>query len=159
MSTEIFGVKDLLESLVRLEQNGHKFYSQASEKFDDLEIREFFKFLAEEELGHEKLYKSLAEELGSNVSNTTRESYDDEYNEYLQSLVENTFNFDLDESLTDVKAVYKFAMGLEKDTIIFIGEIRKLLPDFKADIFERVEKEERKHIHLIDQWYKKHIAK
>ncbi|MDO5046909.1 MAG: ferritin family protein [Anaerococcus sp.] len=159
MSTEIFGVRDLLESLVRLEQNGYNFYSEASKKFDDLEIREFFKFLAEEELGHEQLYKGLAEEVGSNVSNTSRSSYDEEYNEYLKSLVENSFDFNLDENLTDVKAVYKFALGLEKDTIIFIGEIRNLLPDFKKDIFERVEKEERNHIKLINDWYRKYIEK
>lgn len=159
MSTEIFGPKDLLESLVRLEENGYDFYSKASEKFDDLEIREFFKFLAEQELGHKELYTKLAKEIPQESSNKGRESYDDEYNEYLQSLVENTFNFELDESLKDVKNVYKFALGLEKDTIIFIGELRNILPDFKPEIFDRVEKEERSHIKLINDWYKKYIKK
>ncbi|MDD7305691.1 MAG: ferritin family protein [Peptoniphilaceae bacterium] len=159
MSTEIFGPKDLLESLVRLEKNGYEFYSKASEKFDDLEVKEFFKFLANQELGHEKLYKELAEEVATSSSNTSRQSYDEEYNDYLQSLVENTFNFELDQNLKDVKNVYKFALGLEKDTIIFIGELRNILPDFKKEIFEKVEKEERGHIKLINDWYKKYINK
>ncbi|MDO5027157.1 MAG: ferritin family protein [Tissierellia bacterium] len=159
MSTEIFGVKDLLESLVRLEQNGYKFYNKASEKFDNLEIREFFKFLAEQELGHEELYKKLAEEVSNSNSNTSRQSYDNEYNDYLKSLVENSFSFELDENLSDVKSVYKFSIGLEKDTIIFIGEIRRLMPDFNPEIFDRVEKEERSHIKLINDWYNKYIGR
>ncbi|MDO5018626.1 MAG: ferritin family protein [Lagierella massiliensis] len=157
MSTEIFGVKDLLESLVRLEQNGYNFYIKASEKFDNLEIREFFKFLAEQELGHEELYKNLAKEVETSNSNTSRESYDNEYNEYLKSLVENTFNFQIDENISDVNEVYKIAITLEKDTIIFIGEIRRLMPNFSPEIFEKVEKEERSHIRLINDWYNKYI--
>lgn len=50
-------------------------------------------------------------------------------------------------------------MALEKDTIIFIGEIRRLMPDFNKDVFDRVEKEERGHIKMVDQWYKKYIEK
>lgn len=157
MSTEIFEPKDLLESLVRLEQNGHSFYIEASKRFDDLEIKEFFKFLADQELHHEKLYKELAEKSEISTSNLSRKEYDEEYKLYLQSLVDASFDFDFNFDDSDVKDVYNFAIGLEKDTIIFIGELRKILPDFEREIFDKVEAEERKHIKLINDWYKRFI--
>lgn len=33
------------------------------------------------------------------------------------------------------------------------------MPDFNKDVFDRVEKEERGHIKMVDQWYKKYIEK
>lgn len=145
-----FQVSDLLNSLVRLEHNGNAFYSKMAEQSKDRAQRDFFRFLAEQEEKHEKLYTDLAQEYAKRPNLTS--DLDDNYVDYLKTLVDQNFDFD-DSIVEDLKASIKFALSLEKDTIIFIGEIETLLaqPD---PIFKQIKDEERGHIRMIQKFRK-----
>ncbi len=147
-----FQPKDLLETLVKLEQNGQKFYEEMAKKFsDDKKNREFFEFLADQETHHEALYKSLSEKIDKNQE--IDKEYDDEYKAYIQSMIDQIFNFDSSNVGDDPIDIYRFSIGIEKDTILFIKEVRTIVPEFEPELIDRVEAEERGHIKLIHQWY------
>lgn len=151
-----FQPKDLLESLVRLEQNGEKFYRRMVQKFsNDKESSEFFNFLADQETHHEALYKNLSQQIDDNQS--IDEEFDDEYKAYIENLIDQIFNLDSSKVGNDTIDIYRFAIGLEKDTILFIKEVKSILPNFKPELLRKVEAEERGHIKLIQQWYDGHI--
>ncbi len=50
---------DIIASAVEIERRGHKFYQQAEQSAADKEAREFFAFMAGEELKHEKIFASM----------------------------------------------------------------------------------------------------
>lgn len=151
-----FQPKDLLESLVRLEQNGESFYRNMAKKFsDDKESADFFTFLADQETHHEALYKKLSEQIDDNQA--IDKEFDDEYKAYIQNLIDQIFNLDSSKVGDDTIDIYRFAIGLEKDTILFIKEVKSIVPDFEPELLDKVEAEERGHIKLIQQWYDGHI--
>ena len=44
-------------------------------------------------------------------------------------------------------------MGLEKDTILFIEEVSRIIPNYESESLEYAKNEERNHIKLINEWY------
>lgn len=143
-----FQVVDLLNSLVRLEHSGNAFYGKMAERSKDRAQRDFFRFLADQEEKHEQLYTGLAQEYAKRPGLTG--DLDDNYVDYLQTLVNQSFDFD-ESIVEDLRASVQFALSLEKDTIIFIGEIETLLaqPD---PIFRQIKNEERGHIRMIQKF-------
>lgn len=151
-----FQPKDLLESLVRLEQNGEGFYRIMARKFaDDKESSDFFTFLAEQETHHQALYKKLSGQVDENQA--IDKDFDDEYRAYIENLIDQIFHLDPSKVGNDTIDIYRFAIGLEKDTILFIKEVKAIIPNFEPELLRKVEAEERGHIKLIQQWYNSHI--
>lgn len=134
--------------------NHHK--TDMAKKFsDDKESEEFFTFLADQETHHESLYKKLSSKMDDNQG--IDEEYDDDYKAYIQNLIDQSFNLDSSNVGDDLIDIYRFAIWLEKDTILFIKEVRTIIPNFEPELLDKVEKEERGHIKLIQQWYNSHI--
>lgn len=147
-----FQPKDLIETLVRIEQNGLAFYTNMAEKYkDDKETSKFFSWLADQEKEHEKMYKSLASSISD--TNVIQEQFDGEYDAYIQTLINQSFEFDSKYVSEDLKDAYKFSMGLEKDTILFIEEASRIIPNYESESLEYAKNEERNHIKLINEWY------
>lgn len=49
----------ILEEAIKREQAAHKLYSRGAELAENVELRQIFAMLAEEELGHEKMLKQV----------------------------------------------------------------------------------------------------
>ncbi|MDY3118417.1 MAG: ferritin family protein [Peptoniphilus sp.] len=150
---EQFKVVDLIESLVRLEQFGKRFYVKCAEKTEEVENKKFFNFLADQESRHEEIYKDLASKYEGQQGIDNK--YDEDYSAYLSALVNQSFDFDEDIDVNDFKVAMKRALGLEKDTIIFISEVENIL-NSKDEVIEKIKEEERGHIRLINDYWNAH---
>lgn len=144
--SEVFRTGDLLNSLVELEKTGHDFYLKMSRQSRDAKRGDLFRFLAGEEAKHEKIYTDLSNEFSG--STTAHEEVDEDYGAYLKALLSQHFNFSAAD-LDTPEAALKFAVSLEKDTLIYLGELQSVLKGWKADLFERIKKEERNHLRML----------
>lgn len=140
---------DLLGSLVELEKTGHEFYQKMSQQIKDEKVSSLFRFLAGEEAKHEKIYTDLANELKQSAPVT--EKVDPDYDAYLKALISQNFHFSSADFST-LDAAFRFAISLEKDTLIYIGEVQNIMKDQKAELFEGIKKEERKHLRMLTEY-------
>jgi len=138
---------EILEVATTLERNGEKFYREAERKFDDPEIRETFRFLAQEEVKHERLFAKLLAQL---TSYEPPEQFTEEYFGYLRAYVtdvvftESRFD-ELVAGITDPIAAVRFAKQREQDTILFYLELRELIPTTERKVIDEIIQEERLH--------------
>ncbi len=144
--SEVFRAGDLLNSLVELEKTGNDFYLRMSRQAKDAKSGNLFRFLAGEEAKHEKIYVDLSQECGG--STAAHADIDEEYGAYLKALLSQHFDFSPADPDT-LEAALKFAVSLEKDTLLYIGELQNVLKDWKTDLFERIKKEERSHLKML----------
>lgn len=147
--SEVFRAADLLNSLIELEKTGCSFYREASERIRDDKISGLFRCLSGEEAKHAKLYESLSGELSRTEAVT--EAVDEDYDAYLKVLLHQNFHFTADDFRTMDEAL-RFAVSLEKDTLIYVGEMQNLLGNRKADLFEAIKREERRHLRMLSEY-------
>lgn len=147
---EVFGAGDLLGSLVELERTGHEFYLRMSQQAGDEKIRRLFRFMAGEEARHEKIYAGLAAEFRDGAP---AGDADADYQAYLKVLVSQNFRFDPD-GIRTMEEAMRFAVSLEKDTLIYIGEVQTILKGQRAELFETIKKEERNHLRMLAEYAK-----
>lgn len=153
--SEVFQISDLLNSLIELEKTGHSFYDQAAKITSDAKAADLFRYLAGEEEKHEKLYMDLAEKFRDEAPGG--EPLDEEYNAYLQTLLSRQFHFN-DADLQSLEAAFRFAVSLEKDTLLYVGEVRTILEDRHTELFKIIQKEERKHLKLLTDFQENQSA-
>ena len=130
--------------MVRLEQTGHQFYTELAVRSEDEEEKNFC-MLAKEELKHEKIYADLAEQY---KSVEPENQLDEPYGAYLDILINQNFSF-TEEDLKDRETAFKIAVGLEKDTLLFISEVELLIDTNHKEVFEKIKAEERSHLRAL----------
>lgn len=143
----MFEPSEVFQLAVRIEENGERFYRQMSEKFGDPELKKLFVFLADEEIGHRKIYEKI---LSSIELQKPRESFPGEYFAYLRSYADNII-FSQKEydkkigEISDARAAIDFAIGAELSSILYYQEIKKIVPENRYEKIEQIIDEERKH--------------
>ncbi|NQT89076.1 ferritin family protein [bacterium] len=145
----IFQVSEIVQMAVDEEHNGYYFYKTLADCADHAGLREMAVTLAEQEQGHETAFIALRDELGSQAPN---ESYPGEYADYMAVLVNGkTFPDEegairlAQESGGDAGAV-DLAILFEKNTLLFLGEMRKLVAERHQGKVDILIDEERQHL-------------
>jgi rubrerythrin len=131
----VFGnADDVFGMAVRIEENGHAFYSAAAKKTQDLVARKLFEDLALMEAGHIATFKALRSSLPG--SWPTDAIWDPEgLGEcYLQATADtHVFTKEAGESrLEKIKApveIFDLALQFEKDSVAFFIGLKEILPD------------------------------
>ncbi|OGW58210.1 MAG: hypothetical protein A2Z09_06600, partial [Nitrospirae bacterium RBG_16_43_8] len=143
---EKFSVNEVIEQAVQTERLGYQFYSSMAKKFEKEEaFKKLFETVAQEELRHEKTFSELKEITG----NEELEGWED-VSRYLRAIVESEFFLGRNKSLPSlahVKSIgdaVNFAMGFEKETLLYFYEIRNIIKE--KDIVDEIINEERSHI-------------
>ena len=155
----LFEVKEVLDFAVYIEQNGYEFYSEASKKFSDHKIAELFKYLALEEMKHEKLFKNLVK---SADTVDAEESYEGEFNAYMKEFCashslanRDTIRTSLDK-LKTFEDVLDKALSFEKDSVVFFSELKCMAVFDKEQVIEKIIKEELDHLRKLLKFRIKH---
>jgi len=145
----IFQVSEIVQMAVDEEHNGYYFYKTLAECADHPGLREMAETLAVQERGHEKAFIALRDELGVSAPN---ESYPGEYADYMAVLVNGKTFPDEEgairlakESGGDAGAV-DTAILFEKNTLLFLGEMRKLVASRYQEKVDILIDEERQHL-------------
>ncbi|MCX7792845.1 MAG: ferritin family protein [Thermodesulfovibrionales bacterium] len=141
-----FTVHEVIEQAVQTEKLGYDFYTQMSQRFKDQEeLRKLFDILAEKELRHEKTFRELLEITGDSEP----EGWED-ISAYMRAIVESEFFLGKNKSLpsmANIKTVedaVKFAIGFEKETLLYFHGIRDAVKE--KEIVDEIINEEKSHI-------------
>lgn len=145
-----YSVKEIIDIALGIEDIGYDFYKKCHDKFDDVDIKNIFSFLAEEELRHKEIFEDLLKKV-----NLANEGYfSEEYYLYLKS-IGNEFVFqnsdDIDKALKDIdtlNGVLTLAIQAEKDSILWYSELQKHYTENKeaTAVLTNLMNEEKKHI-------------
>ncbi|HJO95292.1 MAG TPA: ferritin family protein [Victivallales bacterium] len=150
--SETFILEDLFNILITLEHVGHTVYNDLAERSDDKKIKIIFEDLAHSEKDHEILYSEMKEKYITYES----ENFDDEYLDYISNLLDSTFTLkeNILSSQKSDKEILNLALQLEKETIMFLREIKLILKENDSAINSIIE-EEKRHVVKINSMIKK----
>ena len=143
-----YNINEVMEMAVRTEQLGYQFYTSIAAKFEkDEKLAGLFTKLASKEKVHEKTFA----ELKDMVSKSGPEPVEwEEVSNYMRAFVESEFFLGKGKSLPSmdhiktVKEAVKFALGFEKETLLYFMELRKIVRE--KEIMDEVINEEKSHI-------------
>ena len=146
---EIFSVEDVINVMIELETRGNEHYLSLSKQTQSEELKNLFLNLANAEQKHKLRYENLKKE----ILNFEHENVSDDYEAYILSLLKQTIRF-LNETRNQINVEEGFllAIQLEKDTILFLMELKSMIgQQFNADM-EQIISEERGHLKLLYQY-------
>ena len=145
----LFRVSEVVQMAIDEEHNGVLFYNALHDCAESATLKEAAKRLAAQEKGHEKAFTQLRDRLGVHAP---AESYPGEYGNYMNALM-NGKTFPNEEAAVklaqdaggDVQAV-DTAILFEKNTLLFLSEMRTLVPDGDQASVDELIDEERQHL-------------
>jgi len=145
----LFKVSEIVQMAIDEEHNGTIFYNALAGCAASDALKETAARLAEEERGHEKAFTALRDQLGVHQPH---ETYPGEYADYVAVLVGGKTFPDEEGAIQlaqqaggDVMAI-DTAIAFEKNTLLFLNEMRKLVPEKDRATVDVLIDEERQHL-------------
>jgi len=143
-----------------MEEEGIRFYTLAEKKTGDAEMKKLFSLLREKEHLHIETFRRLYGELSARASDPDAELWllDTEVSSYFRAAVDSTVfptKGSADAAIAGLHGaadILRFALRLEKDSILFYHELLAGAPwpEAKA-LIEKVIAEERRHVVFIQE--------
>lgn len=143
---ELFSLEDVFNVMIELEILGNTHYLEMEKLTNDYQLKELFSGLATQEMAHKELYtryKNLHISFQSNELNV-------EYKEYMDALLKSTIGFlKGNPKINSFEQGYEIAIQLEKDTILFLGEIKGIIDPTYYTAIDEVLNQERNHLKAL----------
>lgn len=141
-----FDGKKLIQTIILNEEKTGELYSNLAQKMTDEKARNLFEKLALDEFRHKDIYTSLMKRLpGDGIV-----QLDEDELKYTESLIKNNL---FDESGIKKRFAKEDAMILaekiERDAILFVGQLKILYPELAKDELAIITKEEKKHLQYV----------
>ena len=156
---EKYSISEVIEQAVQAERLGYQFYTAMAERLKhDNGLKKLFETLGAKELVHEKRFSELKEITGG----VEPEGWE-EASQYLRAIVESEFFLGKHKSLPDLKHVHTveaavdFAMGFEKETLLYFHTIRDVVKE--KDIVDEIINEEKSHIMWLSRFRETFVKK
>ncbi len=159
----VYSVNEVIEMAVQIEKNGYAFYHEATKRKDlDAKAKEFLEYLRDEELGHEKKFMNLRDEMDMGVLELSGDW--DLVAEYLKTIVDGRiFNnehsaIQLATQAKDLKSILDNAITFEKDTLLYFHAIADYVTSTKTkNVLRSIINEEVTHVLKLND-FKKRLA-
>jgi rubrerythrin len=143
---EIFLLEDLLNVLIELETLGNTHYTRMVGLTNNHELKKLFEKLAFEENNHKEIYHRYLTERINLISTTATP----EYKAYMDSLLKSNLSLLKSSSnFEDFEQGYAIAISLEKETILFLSEIREIISTEYFKDIEYLLTQERQHLSYL----------
>ena len=156
---ERFSIREVIDQAVQTERLGYQFYTSIAERFrNDEGLNKLFATLAVKEQRHEKTFAELA----ALVTSDEPENWE-EAEQYLRAIVESEFFLGKNKALPSmdhvrtVEDAVNFALGFEKETLLYFMELRKIVKE--KEVVDEVINEEKSHIRWLDSFRKSLMRK
>ena len=153
-----FNADEVFEMAEQIERNGAKFYLKASAIVEDEATKKELLELSDWELRHERVFATMRTELSEKEKLATAFDPNGEAALYLQAMADQqVFDLKADPSkkLTDgtaPEAIYKMAIELEKDSIVFYVGIKAMVPkSLGEEKVDAIVREEMIHVSILRQ--------
>jgi rubrerythrin len=151
-----YSIDEVMEMAIQTEKLGYQFYTGMADKFKkDTGLVSLFTTLASKEKEHERTFTNLRDLVAKNGAEAVQW---EEVTNYLRAFVESEFFLGNSKSLPSmdhlktVPDVVKFAIGFEKETLLYFMELRSIVKD-KA-VVDTIIDEEKSHIVWLDTFRK-----
>jgi rubrerythrin len=145
-----YSINEVMEMAIQTEKLGFQFYTGMAEKFmKDDGLAKLFTTLANKEKVHEKTFTNLKASVDQHGIEPVMW---DEVSNYMRAYVESEFFLGKGKSLPamdhikTVRDAVQFALGFEKETLLYFMELRSIVKEKQA--IDEVISEEKSHI----QW-------
>ena len=147
----IFNAREIAETAVEKEIKRREFYVAVTELSRNTEMKKLFEFLTTEEGRHVARFVELRDSL---PIETRPEEYDAEMRAYMDSIVENSLysninSKDFVQEAIDTNEVFRLAITLEKDAILFFWEFLQYVSEADKKIVKALIEEEKGHIRML----------
>lgn len=149
---ELFEVAELVRVAVEDEKTGVAFYSKLADNMRDPDLRKTFADLAEQERYHQRRFEEMLETMGEYKA---PERYSGEYTSYLTALTtgrafpDEETAMHMAEQCKDGLSAVELSDRFERDTLILMQEMRKLVPERHRPIVDELADEERAHLVVL----------
>ncbi len=146
---EVFEVSELVRIAVEDERTGVAFYSRAAEMVQGPSLKSMFIDLADQEKYHQQRFQKMLDDIGGK---TAKEQYAGEYMAYLATLTgERAFPdektaIDLAEQCEDDEEIIQLASRFERDTLMLMNEMRRLVGKKDREVVDEIIREEQNHL-------------
>jgi rubrerythrin len=150
----VWAGSEIVDIAKQVEELGEAFYEEALKHLKDARIRRIFAFLRDEERRHAGLFEAMLSGLKS-ASVEWRE--DEQYLTYMRALARNHVFPDREavrvavQDLRDEAAAIRIALGFEKDSILFLHELRVLVREEDRNTVDQLIAEEREHVRTLQE--------
>ena len=150
--TTVFTAREIAEAAVEKEKKRRDFYANVSRLSSNPEMTKLFEFLTAEEERHVATFVKLRD--GVSVEEVRPEEYDADMEAYMDSVVEERLyskigSEDFVQKAIDAKDVFRLAIALEKDAILFFWEFLPYVNDKDKKVVMTLMDEEKGHIRML----------
>ncbi len=149
-----YSIDEILEMAVQTEKLGYQFYTGMADKFkSDGGLVKLFTTLASKEKVHEKTFTELKDMVKKKGAEPVEW---EEVTNYMRAFVESEFFLGGSKSLPAMdhirttKDAVKFALGFEKETLLYFWELRSIVKE--KGVVDEVINEEKSHIMWLDKF-------
>jgi rubrerythrin len=143
-----YNINEVIEMAVQTERLGFQFYTSIAEKFKkNAELVKLFTTLASKEKTHEKTFSDLKDLVAKSGPEPVEWG---EVTNYMRAFVESEFFLGRHKSLPSMdrikseKEAVSFALGFEKETLLYFMELRKIVKE--KEMVDEIINEEKSHI-------------
>ena len=158
-----FNANEIFEVAIQIEENGRLFYEKSGEMVEDIDIKDLFKDLAKKEQEHKNAFVSMKSQLPESAKKPIAWDPDNETEAYLKMMADiNIFKAGVNvekklEQIKDVKDAIKFAIGFEKDSILFYVLIKDSTEEDKGrEFIDKLIEEEKEHLRKLSRELRKY---
>jgi len=149
----LFCANEVIEMGIKILKNGRDYYADIARLAKNEQVRDTFSWLAEEEGRHVKTFEGMLTDV---EKCEPFEIYDGEYAAYIKSLIDGYGYTKADQGKATAKKVrdngeaIEMAIGIEKDTILFIHEMKNVVRERERDIITDLIKKVQEHVTRLD---------
>lgn len=150
-----FSAKEMVRIAVRNEETGLEFYRRAAERASAPELKRLFDDLAVQEQAHKVKFLAFLDSILEPVQPAERPADPDETGRYIAAMTDNRLfdgedkNIALAAKASDGKSAVEFALGFEKDTLLFFYQMLEQVRSADRPLVEEIIREEKSHIRRL----------
>lgn len=150
-----FTGKEVLDMAVRIEENGMRFYADASKAAKSKQLKDLFHALSEEEGTHIKMFLELKKVLVGDDPSTGFAPYLEDAQQYLKSMADTEVftnpeaGKEAARSLKDEQEAISMAIGMEKDSLLFYYELERMIREKDRKVIESLIEQEKEHVRKL----------
>jgi rubrerythrin len=149
-----FSGEELVRIAVQNEETGYAFYRMAQEKAASAEMKRFFGYLADQEEVHKKKFLELAGGI-HNSEQPGEPAARGEVDLYIRAMTDGSLfqgadrNIVMASKASDEASAVDFAIGFEKDTLLFFYQLADLVHSMHKPMVQAIINEEKEHIRRL----------
>jgi len=153
-----FSAHEIIDMAVTTEETGYEFYKLAEKNARSDSTRQLFAYLADEEINHKHIFKGLKDSIEENPQGVPVDWED--VGKYIRAMVDSSIfmgkdkNINLASESQDDKETIDFALGFEKDTLLFFYQLKDMIKSGAKDIIQKIINEEKEHIRRLTEMKK-----